>query len=75
MPLNTRVAQGGKDGRKVRQHRVIGGLINFRIAQALRQAVPKGRGDAGGAIGWQRRCQLDQDVREHIQSKRLGVAS
>jgi len=52
--------------RKVSHHRDVGGLIKLHIAQAFRQAVLNGRGDASGAIWWQRRCQLDQDVREDI---------
>ena len=68
MHLNTRVAQGREYGRKVRHQRVIGGFVNFHIAQALRQTVPNGSDDACGAIWWQRRGQLDHDVPEHIQT-------
>ena len=53
--------------RKVSHHRDVGGLIKLHIAQAFRQAVLNGCGDASGAIWWQRRCQLDQDVPEDIQ--------
>ena len=68
MHLDTRVAQGREYGRKVRHHRVIGGFVNFHIARALRQTVPNGSDDACGAIGWQRRGQLDHDVPEHVQT-------
>ena len=73
MPLNKRVAQRREYGRKVRHHRVICGLVNFHIAQALRQSVPNGRDDACGAVRWQRRSQLDHDVPEHIQTHRDRV--
>lgn len=55
MHLDTRVAQGREYGREVRHHRVIGGVVNFHIAQAVRQTVPNGSDDACGAIYWQRR--------------------
>ena len=68
MPLNTRAAQGREYRRKVRHHRVVGGFVNFHIAQALRQTVPNGSDDACGAIWWQRRGHLDHDAPEHIQT-------
>lgn len=71
-----RAAIDNEKGRKVRDHRDIGGLINFRVAQALLHSFPNGHDDASGASGWQRRCQFDQDVPEDIQPccDRLKIA-
>jgi len=71
--LSTRVTQGREQRHKVRHHRVIGGLVNFHISQAFRQAVPNGRYYASGAIWWEGRGQLDHDVPKQVQTHRDSV--
>lgn len=73
MTLDTRVAQGREYGHEICHHRVIGRLVDCHTSQALVQAVTNGRGHACGAICCKRRCQLDQDVVEHIQPHRDRV--
>ena len=50
--------------------------VDFEVGQALRQAAADGVDETTGAMRWQRRGHLDDDVPKHIQAhgEQLSIA-